>query len=88
MTEYIITKSAEQPIAKQARQKNSKLSRSFVLKACIFATGLAGIVAEYVIATAMILLREEDGSFATRSNALFPALVDAPGASAGPEPAE
>ena len=32
-------------------KKNRKFGRSFVLKACIFATGLAGIVAEYVIAT-------------------------------------
>jgi len=30
---------------------NYRLSKNFVLKACIFATGLAGIVAEYVIST-------------------------------------
>ncbi len=51
MAEDIITNSAKQPVAKQARKKNRKFGRSFVLKACIFATGLAGIVAEYVIAT-------------------------------------
>jgi spermidine synthase len=51
MTEYIITKSAEGPIAKHARKKNRYFGQSFVLKACIFATGLSGIVAEYTIAT-------------------------------------
>ncbi|MFQ5633597.1 MAG: hypothetical protein ACE5I1_32940 [bacterium] len=38
-------------IAENFVTKRLHLSQSFVLKACIFATGLAGIVAEYVMAT-------------------------------------
>ncbi|MFQ5632010.1 MAG: polyamine aminopropyltransferase [bacterium] len=38
-------------IAENIVSKKFHLSQSFVLKACIFATGLAGIVAEYVMAT-------------------------------------
>ncbi len=37
---------------------------------------------------AMILLREADGSFTTKSNALFPPLADGKGATAGAEQAE
>jgi spermidine synthase len=38
-------------IAENFVTRRLHLSQSFVLKACIFATGLAGIVAEYVMAT-------------------------------------
>lgn len=48
---FIITKSQQHLFAKQTQKKNEKFGQSFVLKACIFGTGLAGIVSEYVLAT-------------------------------------
>ncbi len=51
MSEYAITRPPESGTAKQSQIENRRFGRSFVLKACIFVTGLAGIVAEYVLAT-------------------------------------
>ncbi|MFQ5822597.1 MAG: polyamine aminopropyltransferase [bacterium] len=44
-------KTPEAPIRGNSRGENRRFNRSFVLKACIFATGLSGIVAEYVLST-------------------------------------
>jgi spermidine synthase len=46
MSESILAKSSD-----TVDERNDGLSKSFVLKACIFATGLSGIVAEYVLST-------------------------------------
>jgi len=44
-------KQQKENVEKTAAFGKKRLSKNFVLKACIFATGLAGIVAEYVIST-------------------------------------
>ena len=41
----------ENPAANQSEESASRFSLRLVLKACIFATGVAGIVAEYVMST-------------------------------------
>ena len=47
----ILTDSPEANLKARSQEPYKRLGKSFVLKACIFATGLAGIVAEYVLAT-------------------------------------
>ncbi|MFQ5752337.1 MAG: spermidine synthase, partial [bacterium] len=51
MSESIVTKSRASRVGKRSSNDTHRISRNFVLKACIFATGLAGIVAEYVLST-------------------------------------
>ena len=51
MTEQLVHKPALSDLNRPAATDSEQSGRSLVLKACIFATGLAGIVAEYVLAT-------------------------------------
>lgn len=51
MNHSVISNKPEERLEDGTLITKSPLSKNFVLKACIFATGLAGIVAEYVIST-------------------------------------
>lgn len=51
MKDSVIQTSVEPASSSVKKAQKHRLSGNFLLKACIFATGLAGIVAEYVMAT-------------------------------------
>ncbi len=51
MPENVVTNSPQSRVGEQSTKEKQRIDRNFVLKACIFATGLAGIVAEYVLST-------------------------------------
>lgn len=51
MADLIVENPPEEQTRRQTSGERERFGRSFVLKACIFATGLAGIVAEYVLST-------------------------------------